>query len=134
MNDILKFLINYCSDLYLTRSFKFIDSEVSQSFGNAILVLSNGVTSLKFTMDKGQMFLDFKSDFSKKKNDWYSFDLIRKLLREETGYYSILDDSNGKFISENLLEILSLFTVEMIDKTLMKLSKLEKKRAKFLFG
>ncbi len=60
MDEILNFLLKYCSDLYKKYGFKFSDSEVTTQFGgNACLILENDNLKLSFIIDRGQLSLDF---------------------------------------------------------------------------
>lgn len=134
MDEILKFLLKYCRDLYNKYAFKFVDSGVFENHGNSFLILENENLQIRFILDRSQLFLDFHSKFDKKKDNWYSFDLIRQLFTEEENYHSIMDEQNGQFMQEHLEKILTLFKQETAENTLTKLKSLEKKRAKVLFG
>ena len=135
MDEILEFLIKYCSEAYKKYVFKFTDSEVSSSFGgNAYIMLENDDLKLRFINDRGQLMLDFYSKFDKKRDNWYSIDLIRQLISGENKYYALLDENNGKFIQNNLREILVIFKKDAVEQTIAKLNLLRKKRAKEIFG
>lgn len=127
-------LVKYCSNIYKKYGFKFIDSGVSTSFGNSFIILKNDNLMLRFISDRGQLFLDFHSNFDKNKNNWYSIDLVRQLITGEKEYYSLLDEINGRFIKNNFEQILQIFDKDVINQTIEKLNFLRKKRAKKLFG
>lgn len=95
-----------------------------------MLVLSNDIVKLKFVYDRGQLFLDFNSCYDKNKNNWYSFDLIRQLVTGEEGYYSIMDNKNGKFLQRNIDQIMGMFAKPEIEYTLTKLKSLQEIRVK----
>lgn len=134
MDEILIFLIKYCSDLYNEYKFKFVNSTTSDYFGDAALMLENNYLQVKFIKERGQLFLEFHSLYDKKGKNWYSFDLVRRLMKEEDKYYSVLDGDNGLFIQNNLEQILALFNQDVVEHTLMTLELLKKKRSKELFG
>lgn len=133
MDEILNFIMKYCRDLYMKYGFRFVDSEVSNSFNNALIILENEYLKLQFTRDRSQLFLWVHSSFDKKENNWYTFDLIRQLITGEKEYYSLLDDKNGQFIQKNVDRILALFKQDVVEDTLIKLGRLEKIRTKQLF-
>jgi len=134
LDEVLYYILKYCSDFYKKYGFKFIDSGVATSFGNAFIILKNENIELRFIIDKDQMFLDFHSNFDKKKNNWYSFDLIRQLIGGENKYFSILDENNGIFIQENTVKIFGVFNKDTFEQTLKELDFLRRKRTKILFG
>lgn len=134
MDEILIFLVKYCSDIYKKHSFRFIDSGVSASFGNAFIILENDNLKLRLISDRGQLFLDFHSNIDKNKDNWYSIDLVRQLITGENDYYSLLDENNGLFIEKNLEGVLQLFDKDVASQTIERLNSARRKRAEVLFG
>lgn len=135
MDEILIFLLKYCSDFYKKYGFKFSNSEVTPQFGgNAYLMLENDNLKIRFIIDRGQLMLEFFSKFDKKRDNWYSIDLVRQLISGEDEYYALLDDNNGQFIQKNLDKIIEMFRENVITQTIEKLNLLKKRRAKILFG
>ena len=134
MDEILAFLVEYCANLYNKHGFRFVDSEVAPSFGNAAILLRNRNLEVQFIRDKGQLFLDFKSICEGQKVRWYSLDLVRQMVTGETFYHSMLDDANGRFLRENLPTILGLFECNCISETVHALDALRVKRGAELFG
>jgi len=130
----LQFLMAYCGSLYNFYEFRFVDSFVYKSFDNdAMLILATNELKLKFSRDRSQLFLEFQSTFDKKKNNWYSFDLIRQLITGEDEYFSLMNADNAYFFKKNVDCILDLFSKNKVEATLEKLNRLEKKRSKKLF-
>ncbi len=135
MDEILKFILSYCSFLYQKYKFKFIDSEVSDSFGNAFLTLTSETISIRFIRERGQLVLDFQSNLLKKNYaSWYSFEIVRQFITNEKEYYSIMNEDNAKFLENNFEKIKDIFSVSKVAETVKEFKKLEKKRAKKLFG
>jgi hypothetical protein len=132
MDDILKFILAYCSFLYKDWGFKFIDSEVSKSFGgDSFLVLAINGLQVRFVRDRGQLFFDFKPDNTKV---WYSIDLMRELINEEGEFHSLMDEENAIFLRDNFKKILNLFSSENLSETEKRLDELKVIRSKKLFG
>ncbi|QAA81948.1 hypothetical protein EI546_09530 [Aequorivita sp. H23M31] len=135
MNDILKYLIDYCAFLYNEYEFKFIDSYSSKEFnGQGLLILKNDILNLKFINDRGQLFLDFKGNYHSNENDWFSFDLIKQMLSPSDIGDSIMNKEKSYWLKENMGPILHLFSVENSLKTINKLKGLEGERANRMFG
>lgn len=136
MNEILKFLIEFCSFLYERDGFRFIDSAVSKSFGNAAIILGTSDLNIRFTRERGQLFADFKSNHYGKINaySWYSIDVVRQLITGENQYYSIMNEDNAIFLKENINKIISIFSEPNVQETIMRLKKLERIRAKKIFS
>ena len=80
------------------------------------------------------MLLEMASKYDDRQDKWYFFNLIRNLITKESSDNEIMDYDNGKFIENNIDDILSLFKKENVKKTLKALDKLEKERGKRLWG
>ena len=135
MNEILRFLLTHCSFLYETNRFKFVDSEVAPGFGgDAFLVLASEVLRLRFVRDRGQLLLGFQSIHERSEMDWYSVELIQQLLTGDKPRSAVLSDAYAMFLRSHLTEIEERFSKESLADTLRNLRKLERLRAKELFG
>jgi hypothetical protein len=86
-----------------------------------------------FVRDRGQLFLDFQSPASPSR-DWYSVDLVYRLLTGERRDSAELDEQYAQFICERLLDIESSFSGKRMAETKERLVALERLRAKELFG
>lgn len=134
MEEILRFLIKSCSFLFKTYHFKFTDSGVSESFGDAYLVMSSTDVNIRFVSDKGKIFMDFQSRLLKKDyKSWYSFDIVRKYIYNEKKYFSIMDKENSLFLEQNFKKIIEIFNPVNVNNTINELKKIEKIRTNELF-
>ncbi len=134
MNEILEFLVKYCSFLYETNRFKFVDSLVSSSFGNALLVLASDTLRLRFVRDRSQLFLDFQSIQQKGKMHWHSIDVVRQLITGKKQQSAELTEDYAIFLRNHLDDIEQCFSKEKLTETVQALQKLKRVRAKELFG
>ena len=134
MEEILQYLKKHCSFLYAPNQFRFVDSESSESFGNALLVLEHEDLRLKFVKDRGQLFLDFQPTSSKRKKDWFSIDIVKQLVTGNIEPSAEMDGEKAKFLKNNLDEIKRLFSPDNLEDTIKKLRDLERQRAKRLFS
>lgn len=133
MNEILIFIIKYCSELYYKYGFRFINSDYCEG-DNSIIVLENGNVRFLFLRDRGQLMLEVSLSLNGKKSEQFSFELIRQYISGESELFTILDDNNGAFIRDNLEKIVNLLSENSVKTTILNLKKLEKRRSKLLFG
>lgn len=134
MDEILRFLLQHGSFLYKEFGFRFVDSQVSNAFGgDAFLILAKDTVRLRLVRDRGQLFADFQETPSNGK-EWFSIDIVRKYIAKEHEYFSELDSNNAKFLRERLPDIEAAFRPATFDKIRREFQKLEKERAKSLFG
>lgn len=102
MDEILLFIVKYCSALYNKLGFRFVKSEVTDSFGgNCYLILESEFMMLHFVKDRGQLFLDFESKLLGKKRELFSLDVVRQDITKEKELKSLLDEENGCFLLSN---------------------------------
>jgi hypothetical protein len=132
MDDILKYILKYCSSLYKDLGFRFINSEVSKSFGDAGLILANEEVSAQFLRDRGDLFLDFQNRQDGKR--WFSLDVVKPAITGEHTFHGKLNDENGVFLEQNMKEIVDLFSNANYSKAREFLKKLEKEKGKKMFG
>jgi hypothetical protein len=131
--EILEYLLKYCPFLLTSPRYRFVDSEVGSSFGDAYIVLESNALRLRFIRDRGQLFLDFQSPSQTGERHWFSIDVVRRLLTGDQPESAELDADYATFLEGNLEEIESRFA-QRLDETLGHLRELERARAKELFG
>jgi hypothetical protein len=135
MTEILRYLIEWLSFLYAPGRYRFVDSGTSTSFGgDAFLILESDVMRIRLIRDRGQMFMDFQSCAERGEMDWYSIDVVRRLLTGQRQESAELSPDYARFLEERLDEIERRFSDGEISATRKALKSLEKTRAKELFG
>ena len=132
VEEILKLLMKHCSFLYSQKKFRFVDSDVSESFGNALLVLEHENLRLRFVKDRDQIFLDFKPANKKGEKYWFSIDIVKQLVTGRIEDSAELDSEKAVFLKTNIDEIEQLFSTTKTEDTIKKLKDLERDRAKVL--
>jgi 3-isopropylmalate dehydratase small subunit len=125
--------MKHCSFLYSQKMFRFVDSEVSESFGNAFLVLKHDNLCLRFVKDRDQIFLDFKPVNKKGEKYWFSIDIVKQLVTGKIEESAEMDSEKSAFLKANIDEIEQLFSTTKTETTIKKLKDLERARAKRLF-
>lgn len=136
MNEILAFLIKYCSYLWAQGRYRFVDSGAAASFGgDAYVTIESDSLRMRFVRDRGQIFLDFQECGAAPKDVWYSIDLVRRLLTGQRSESAELDEDYAQFLKDTLPEIERMFADESnIFETKRQLQNLKRIRAKELFG
>jgi hypothetical protein len=134
MIEILEFLIKHLSFLISRGGYRFVDSGVSESFGgDSFIVLESKRVRWRIVKDRAQMFLEFQS-IKCSKNNWYTTDLLQRMLANSAVKTAVLDASVARFIESKIEEIELMFDDSHRDKTLKSLGDLENIRAKERFG
>jgi len=133
MEEILRYLMKHCSFLYSPNKFRFVDSDSSDSFGNALLVLEHQDLRLQFIRDRGQLFLDFQPRSINNKREWFSIDNVKQLVTGKIEPSAEMDSEKAEFLKIHLDEIEQLFSTTNVQSTIKKLKVLERERAKRLF-
>jgi hypothetical protein len=132
MNTLLNFIIKNFDFLYNEFDARFIDSKVHSH--NAMLILKLKDIKMMFIFDKGQLFLDFQSTVDKNKNEWFSYDIVHQYITDIVDDTSIMNAEKVRFIKDNFEDICKMFSLDYYKDTKPALKKLEKDRAKRLFG
>jgi hypothetical protein len=134
MTEILRFLVEHLEFLYAPDRFRFVDSRTSASFGgDAFLVLASDVLRIRLVRDRGQLFMDFQAAAEHDGRDWFSIDVVRRLLTGERQDTAELSPEYARFLEEHLDEIEKRFSEEELANTRKALKELERIRAKELF-
>jgi hypothetical protein len=135
VHEILKFLVDHCSFLWTDGRYRIVDSDVSTSFGgDAFLIVTSDALRLRFVRDRGQLFLDVQDVGSAGRDDWYSLDLLWRLIKGERRNSAVLDEEYARFLRESLPSVESHFVSEHLPETTRTLHELKRARARELFG
>jgi hypothetical protein len=135
MTRILAFVASFMGFLWSGARFRITGSEVSTSNGgDALLLVESSGLRLRFTCDRTQLFLDLQSVAASGPREWYSIDLVRRLLLGQPEPSSLLDESFARFLGENLAEVERRLSAENWPETRPQLRALMAKRSKEMFG
>lgn len=134
MPELLIFIATHFAYLFRPTGYRIVDSDFSESFGNALLVLESGELRLRFTRDKRQMLLEFQP-IDGSRNEWFSQGLLKGLLTGDRGGSEVLTPEWAEFLGDGLPALESrLAHPELHDETLDGLRHQARLRAKELFG
>ena len=135
MTQILLFIATYMGYLWKNSRFRVAGSEVATSFGgDALLLVESEQVRLRFVSDRAQLFLDLQPASADGNDEWYSIDLVRRLLLGHREGSAVLDSSYADFLNQHLDEIEARFVGERWPETRAELKTLKVRRAKELFG
>lgn len=134
VEQILRFLLADGGYLLVEDGFRIVDSLATNVFGgDGYLVLENAALRLRFTVDRGQMFLDVQPAV-KKPGAWYSIDLVRQLVEGEVEHSAVFDAHFADFLHELRSAIYEAFSPESRKATHKRLAELRKDRERRMFG
>ncbi|GEA82079.1 hypothetical protein CUD01_25230 [Cellulomonas uda] len=134
MHQILAFIVSRMAFLWESAKFKIVDSEVSVSNGgDALLVVESKVLRMRFVRDRGQLLLDLQP-VSASGVEWYSIDLIRRLLTGVPETSSLLDESYSDFLCDHMSEIEGRFVPGAWSESRASLERLKELRFRQMFG
>jgi hypothetical protein len=134
MTKILAFIAQHMGYLWVGARFQIVGSQPGSSKVNAILFVESSRLRLRFLSDRGQLFMDFGPVTGAGPNDWFSIDIVRRMLQGKPEKSAELDPSYAEFVRDNLDEIEARFSEENWPATRETLHKLELQRSKELFG
>ncbi len=99
---------------------------------NCQIILSNNELDIMLTRDKGQFFMDFKSN-KMSNTEWVNLGLINHILGTSQDFNEMVSGDSIDYFNDNYEAILSFFDQEL-SAIRTKVNKAKAKRAKFLFG
>ncbi|WP_141692831.1 hypothetical protein [Leifsonia xyli] len=103
--------------------------------GDAVLFVESSTIRMRFTRDRGQLFLDLSPAVGDGRSDeWYSIDLVRRLFTGRPETSSVLDASYAEFVERRIEDIEQCFEAERWPATRTELKKIKVRRAKERFG
>ena len=130
MKILLEFLSRYCLSLFEKHGFKFSDSGMGRNpAAGAWVLLDSKDMQIYICNERDELTWEMRSLHDSNKKNWFSIDLISKLLGHSTDT-GLMNTDNCDFLSENMDEIMARFREEEAQDTIVKLHKLEIERAK----
>lgn len=132
VDRITEFLSNYCEPLLKEYEFRVVNSCYDQDRPDVgSVLLESEDAQCYFAMERGversELLLYLRSKYDPKPRNWIPFSMIKNLLSEETSSTALMDESKGEYLRQHIAEIVALFGVDQVDKTLAQLDQVEKK-------
>lgn len=109
MNKILKFILKYLSSLFDEYGFSIMKSNNSGNrFSGASILLASDEIEIFIAVERDEITAQFRSVFDKRKNNWYSAEVVLALF-DYKNCNGVLDDRVGSFIKDELSVIINRF-------------------------
>lgn len=126
---LLKFIVRFLSDLFEKYGFAIISSKNSGCrFSGASILMASSEMEIFLAVERDEITVQFRSVFDKRKNNWYSAEIVLALF-EYKNCLGVLDDRAGSYIKEELSAIVARFQKSEVEKTLRLLDEIEKERS-----
>jgi len=135
MVELLRVLADWLSFFFAENRYRLVHSEVGSSFGDALIDFASNTIGWRLVRDRSQIFLDCRPAQGKHKDwEWYSADVVIRLISGQRVQSAVLTQDMANWFESNLSEIEWRFSDERLEETIRELKKLERLRAKELFG
>lgn len=135
MDQISSFITNYMLFLLNTDRYKEVETmKTAANGGDSVVVFVSDGLHFRFIKERDQLFLDLRPPTSQKEKDWYSIDLVYRLLTGERLGTSILSPEYAEFVRTRLLDIEREFGPDEWPQTEQDLRGIQRKRSKEMFG
>jgi hypothetical protein len=108
MTEILIFLATKCEWLFRPGRYRFTDSRVDTSFGNAMVLLESSILRFMFERERGRLLVSFQP-IRGNPRDWYSLGLLRGVVLGDRGGSEVLNDEWATFLGEYLAQLEEIF-------------------------
>jgi hypothetical protein len=134
VSAIMGFISAHMKFLWEGARYQIVGSLVSTvNGGSSYLDVASDVLRMRFTLDKGELFLDFRRPGGGGE-EWYSVDLIRRWFTGRRETSGLLNESYAHFVEENLVAIEQLFSSKNWPSAQEELEQLAQQRAQEMFG
>lgn len=135
MVELLKVLAEWLGFFFVKAGYRLIDSEAGASYGDAWIEFASDKLAWRIVRDRSQIFLECgPSESAHKRREWYSTDVLVRLITGRSVPTSELSEEAARWIEGNLADIEARFAHERLEDTQRELKRLERLRAKELFG
>lgn len=132
MLEILRLLTGPFAFLWNDPEARVTDSFASTSFGNATLTVETPGLRLRFTRDRGQVFLDLQGPGDDAK--WCSADLVQRMLDPSLRPKAEASVATAEFVERRAEELAEAFGPANRAATHKEIQRLRKVRGKEMFG
>ena len=130
MNKLLQFIITFFSDLLDQHGFWITSSSNSGNvFSGASIVMASSEMEIFLAIERDEITAQFRSVFDKRKNNWYSAEIVLALVGHDN-CLGVLDDGIGTYLKNDLPAIIDRFQKSNVERTLKRLDEIEKERTK----
>lgn len=135
MDELLRILREWLLFFFAENRYRLVHSRVGPSFDDSLIELASDTLRWRLARDRSQVLLSCRPAEGKYQDwEWYSADILIRLLSGERMESAVLTPDMANWFQEHLHEIEERFSAENLEPTLRQLKKLERSRAKEIFG
>ncbi len=135
MAELLRVLREWLLFFFSDDRYRLVHSQVGPSFDDALIEFASSTLRWRLVQDRSQILLNCRPAEGRYKDwEWYSSDVLIRLLTGQRVDSAVLTEDIAIWFSDNLSEIEQRFSAERLEETRRELKRLEKLRAKELFG
>lgn len=135
MAELLRILREWLLFFFAGNRYRLVHSQVGPSFDDALIEFVSNTLRWRLVRDRSQVFLDCRLAEGKDKDwEWYSADVLIRLIAGRRADSAVLTQGMAAWFEANLPEVERRFSDDRREETRRELKKLEKLRAKELFG
>lgn len=136
MDALQRVLKEWLAFFFENDRYRVTHSQTGPSFNDALVEFSSTKLNWRLVNDRAQIFLDCSpiATTTNRTSKWYSLDILFRLISGKRLESAVLTKQLSEWIESNLLLIEDRFSEDRLAQTVSELKKLEKLRAKELFG
>ena len=135
MSELLRVLRDWLLFFFEDNRYRLVNSQVGPSFDDALIEFASNTLLWRLVQDRSQILLNCRPAEGRYKDwEWYSADVLIHLITGGRVDSAVLTQDMASWFQSNLSEIERRFSEERLEETKRKLKKLERLRAKELFG
>ena len=128
MTQLLKFIVTFLSALFDDYGFWIKESKnTGNRFSGASILMASDDVEIFLSIERDEITAYFRSICDKRKNNWYSTEVVLALLGHGD-CLGVLDDRNSSLVEKELPNIIKRFQKSEVEETVKLLDKIEKER------
>jgi len=125
MTKLLELITKYMSILFDKYGFYIRESKNSgNEFSGASILLSSDEMEIFLSIERGEVTAYIRSLYDKKKDNWYSLDVVLALVGN-SGSSGIIKEDNAFLFQKKLPDIIEKFSRSRFSETLNRLDTIE---------
>lgn len=135
MAELLRILREWLLFFFTDDHYRMVHSQVGPSFDDALIEFASNRLRWRLVQDRSQVLLNCRpAEGEDRDSEWYSADVLFRLIAGQRLRSAVLTQQMATWFAGNLSEIEQRFADERLEETKRELKRLEKLRAKELFG
>lgn len=132
MIRLFSFIIAFLPDIFEKYGFSiknFHDS--GNRFAGASIYMTSDEMEIFLAIERDEITISFRSLFDKKKNNWFSAEVVLAFLGHK-GCSGVMGDQNSSLLRDEFKKLVTQFRKEQALETVEMLSKIKKNRSRYV--